>query len=80
LDADGYILTIENSGLTGSVVESWGEGYYNASGTALTYYTGQVSDDIRVIPRNATTAASLDITALVDVGVIYMNICYVTTE
>jgi len=78
LSADGTSLTIEAAGLSGNVLYANGEIHSNASETPLTAFLRVVNNDINYVGKDAATAATLDLTTLVDTGAIILNILYIT--
>lgn len=79
LNAAGGGLKIENAGLSGTVVAVLDATQgYNASGTAVTVSGDASSGDVRLVFRNPTTAAEMDLTSLVDTGILYIQFTYVT--
>ena len=80
LDAGGQELTIEASGLTGNAVAAVGIMQYNTGGTAADVDCDASGNDLVLSLRNTTSATQLDMTGLVDNGVIYVNILYITDD
>ncbi len=79
LDADGKILTIGASGLTGNAVGAMGIIRVNYSATDLTTYTRASANAIIVEIFHSTTGAKQVITTLIDAGApIYVQILYIT--
>ena len=78
LDAAGTVLTIEAAGLTGNCIGTIGSPTWNASGTDLILLIRAISNDITVHFRDATASTGLDGTTLVDTGIIYLMILYIT--
>jgi len=79
LDANGFYLTVEASGLTGNCVYALGSLTYNLSGTALIVTLYSYINDILMLFRDAATGAAIDVTTLVDnVGNMQLEIFYIT--
>lgn len=78
LTATGKQLTIEAAGLTGNCLLAMGYCWNNASGVVLTCLFLAVSNDIIIQLKKADDAVDQDITVLVDTGVIYLHILYLT--
>lgn len=77
LNATGEELTIEVGAIAGMVAILNADIYYNASGTGvLVQYEGAGRS---LVFRNITTGANVDLTALVDIGDIYLHILYLTS-
>jgi hypothetical protein len=78
LDAGGQTLTIENGGLSGNVLMTLGALKHNASGADVTADVDPVANDIEVVARASTSSVAQDMTALVDVGLLRIQILYMT--
>ena len=80
LDVNGLYLTWLNTGISGDCVAVISANIdYNASGAALTVYAGIDANGIMIIVRNNSTGAALSIPTLVDTGIIYIQIAYLTS-
>ncbi len=82
LNADGSILNIQVSGLTGNVVGVLNSPIgYNYSATAVTANIGSDgANGYNLTFQNAATGAAVDLTTLVDTGSIYVQPIYVTAQ
>ena len=81
LSADGSLLTIEATGLTGNCVgASLATITSNEVGEDLTVYAKANNNDIELQFRNSITGAAVDLTALVEGGSIYVSHLYITDE
>ena len=78
LNAAGELLTIEASGLTGNVLYALGTVAANASGTAMDIAIYIAANDIVIIARHTTDGTNLALHTLVDTGIIYIEIFYIT--
>jgi len=79
LSAGGNQLGIKATGLSGNALMAFGALHSNASGTALILNVVSVGNNIIYLYcTNATTGAALDLTTLVDTGVIIVYILYIT--
>jgi len=78
LDANGEILTIETSGLTGDAIYAFGSVILNPSGSAFDVYFSASTNDILLSVRNAGSAALLDLTSMVNAGWFYFEFIYIT--
>jgi len=78
LSSDGQTLKIEASGLSGNAIYSLGTIYGNYSTTDLIGNVRTESNDLVVRLRNSNTGANEDMTVLVDTGLIYVEIFYIT--
>lgn len=78
LNAAGTVLTIKASGLSGNVLYCIGSLASNYSGTALIIQCTPSANDILIYIYNATTGAQEDMTVLVDTGIIYIAVFYIT--
>lgn len=78
LDANGEYLTVEVSGLVGNCLYARASVARNFAGTDLTATATATANDIVIGLFHSTTGAIQDMTALVDVGVVYLEIFYIT--
>jgi len=78
LTADGKILSILSTGLTGNAVFSSGFISYNASGSVWHSYITDNLNNININLKHPTTGVNQDITVVADGGSIYLRICYIT--
>jgi hypothetical protein len=79
LSADGSALTIEAAALTGNCTAVLAASIYsNAGGTAANVSGVMTSNDIVLTFTNTTTGAALDLSVLVDTGILYCHILYMT--
>ena len=79
LAASGSILYVDPAAVSGSCIGGLACGFtYNASGTDLNCDVIPDSGGYRVVFNNATTGANVNLTTLVDTGVVYVNILYMT--
>lgn len=78
LSADGKKLTIKASGLTGNALHSLGSVSRNLCTTDLTILAKAAANDIEIEVYNTSAGANLDLTVLVDTGLIEVEILYVT--
>lgn len=77
LSASGKELLIEAAGLSGNVVATLGVMKHNASGDNTLYAdVDPISNDIALSVRAA--GATVDLTTLVDTGIMVFNILYIT--
>ena len=80
LSAGGNYLDVNDSGLTGVPVFADMVVTANGTGTAILARSTIDGNDIRTYFTNAATGADVDLTTLVDSGVIYIRLMYLTTE
>ncbi len=78
LDSTGKILTIEAALITGNAVGVIGTIRVNLSQTDLTVYARVSANDILITVYNTSAGASVDMTTLVDTGLMIMHILYIT--
>lgn len=78
LSADGSILTILATGLSGNVLHALGFLGLNASATTILLTITASANNIRTVHMAINTEAYLDLTTLVDTGNVYSYITYIT--
>lgn len=80
LNAGGSLLTFLAAGISGDAIAVISAlATFNGSGVPLTVYANISGGNIRIYFRNQDTGAALDITTLVDTGVVYVDITYLTS-
>lgn len=78
LTAAGTALTILNAGLTGSALDGHTSLYFNASGTALLVSAIKTDAGLVLNFIGVSDGVGLDLTVLVDTGIIIPHILYIT--
>jgi len=79
LDADGKILTIEASGLSGNMVAVLSTRVHsNLTTTNLTIEATVLSNDIILCVQDADVGTNIDMTGIVDIGLFYVELTYIT--
>lgn len=78
LSANGQALTILNSGLTGNALDGTISLYYNASGTPLLVSAIKTAEGLVLNHIGLSDGVGLDLTVLVDTGIIIPHILYIT--
>ena len=78
LSSDGKILTIENSGLSGTVIDAWGILARNETGTAVCLHVNPTGSDIQLYTSTIDTGVRQDLTALVAPDDLLIFIHYIT--
>ena len=76
LSANGNLLKIESTGLTGNAIMSFGTPYFIFSSAFVTVYS--LEGDIINSFYNLSTGALVDLTALVDTGAVGVDVLYMT--
>ncbi|MBA7681440.1 hypothetical protein ES703_89778 [subsurface metagenome] len=78
LSADGTLLRIEAAGLSANVLGVIGHLLYNASNVYLNLYVLSDGNDFYIRLSESKSGVWQDITDLVDVGMIYIYLSYIT--
>jgi hypothetical protein len=80
LDAGGVTLTLKNAGISGDAVAVLSSSMrYNLSGTVLSVIAIKTASGIDIGVTNASTGVDLDLTTLVDTGLMQIYITYLTS-
>jgi len=81
LDGDGFTLTIKAAGLTGNAVGVLSFSITGSTcGTVYNMIATALNNDIVVLLSHATDGTQLDLTAAVDLGLLSLNVTYLTDE
>ena len=78
LASTGKLLTIENAGLSGAIVHTWGILVRNETGTAVKIAVCPAAADIQMYASLSDTGVQQDLTALVETDDLLIYLGYIT--